>query len=346
MSLVITNPLATKPGSVTIGSKTTPAGMGNAGTLIGGINPSTPSAPKTATPTAAPAAAPAGGSASSGSTYVDPYAGTVFGSTAGYNQAVSDYNSNKDATFGLINNGIGSAASGYGSSIQDYLDAEKQQQNSINNEGVQNELAHEQGTQGILDMVGNGIKSGGVILANDNAGSSSAGEALARAYGTLGRQQQSSVNNQTAQGQAKIDTDQENLTEANATETRHTQEDKVNTINSIVNDATSKIASLNQAASSASLPERLDIDSQIAQIKAQATSALSAYDSELSSGIAANAPASADDNQAAATKLLNAGTAPEQPFDYTTDVPASLSGSGQFASSLPIFIAKKQPATA
>lgn len=346
MSLVISNPLATKGGSVTIGSKSTPAGDGNAGTLIGGINPPTPSAPKAA-PAAAPAQAPAaGGSTGGASTYVDPYAGTVFGSTAGYNQAVSDYNSNKDATFGLINNGISSAATGYGSSIQDYLDQEKQSQNVINNEGVQNELAHEQGTQGILDMVGNGIKSGGVILANDNAGSSSAGEALARAYGTLGRQQQSSVNNQTAQGQAKIDTDQENLTEANATETRHTQEDKVNTINSIVNDATSKIASLNQAASSASLPERLDIDAQIAQIKQQATTALSAYDSDLASGISANAPTTADQNQASATTLLNAGTAPEQPFDYSTDVPTALQGSGQFASSLPIFIAKKQPATA
>lgn len=286
-----------------------------------------------------------GGQPIAKATTVDPYAGTVFGSTAGYNKATADFNASQNSVNNSINDAVGSGASGYNSSILDYLAGRQQQQNTINSSSVQNELAREQGQQGIMDMVGNGIKSGGVVLANSNAGSSSAGEALARAYGTIGRQQSSSVGNQFAQGQSKIAADQNNLTLADATQARHTQEDKTNTINSIVSSARTQLASLNSAAQYASLPQRVDIENKIATIKQQAMDALSQYDSVLSGGIASQGPQSAEDVRASANKLLTAGTGPTNAFDYTTDVPTNLQGTGQFASSLPIFIspsARKQ----
>lgn len=269
----------------------------------------------------------------------DPYAGTVFGSTAGYNKAVADFNDQKNTTLGSINdNLIGGAANSYKGSILDYLDARQGSQNNINSESVQNELARMQGMQGINDFVGNGIKSGGVVLANDNAGSSSAGEALARAYGMLGRQQASSVGNQAAQGQSKIDSEQATLQAGDATQLRHAN-DKTGTITDIVSKATAALDDLNTKAATASIPDRVNIDQHISQIKQQAMAALSAYDQTLTQGIASQAPQGADATRAKASALLTAGTAPENSFNYTTDVPAQLQGSGQFASSLPIFVA-------
>lgn len=262
--------------------------------------------------------------------------------TAAQIQAKTDFATGQGTANGLINSNISGQAGGYQNSILDYLSGLKQQQNTINGESTQNELAREQGHQGVLDMVGNGIKSGGVVLANDNAGSSSAGDALARAYATLGRQQESSVGNQFVQGQNKITTEQTNLDQANSDEVRHASQSKVDTINSIVNDATTKLSSLNQLAMYASIPDRVDIDAQIAEIKQQAMDALSVYDQSLTQGIASNAPASADQTRAQASQLLTAGVAPQNEFSYTADVPAQLQNTGPFASPLPIFTAPKK----
>lgn len=333
------------------------ADQGNTGiTLSGSLGGSTiPVQGSTVTPQPAASVTPNlfgvslvdnSGSDSSPSTYVDPYAGTIFGSTAGYNKAVSDYNATKDSTMASINDAIGTGGNKYNSSILDYLDARKQQQNTIDSSSVQNELAREQGQQGILDMVGNGIKSSGTILANKNSGASSAGDAIAHAYGTLGRQQATSVGNQFAQGQDKIATEQNNLILGDETQKRHSQEDKTSTINEIVNSARSQLSALNQAAMYASLPDRVDIESKIAEIKQQALDALTQYDSVLSSGISGQSPMGADAVRAKANSLLTAGTAPASAFDYTTEFPAQFANTGQFASSLPIFIAPKKQQTA
>lgn len=257
----------------------------------------------------------------------------------------SDFISAKNNALHSITDIIGTNAGDFGGSIQDYLDSRATQQKGINTDATQNELAREQGQQGILDMVGNGIKSGGVTLGNANAGSSSAAEALARAYGTIGRQQASSVGNQFAQGENKVQNEQDALTAADTTEARHVSQSKTDTINSIVNTARSQLAYLNQYAASASLPDRVDIEGQIAQVKQQALDALTKYDGTLSSGVGTQTPQTADQTRAAAQGLLTAGTAPDSQFDYTTDVPTQLQGSGDFASSLPIFLAPKKSTT-
>lgn len=257
-------------------------------------------------------------------------------------QGVADYNRSLTSSNNSISDAINSGASGYKGSILDYLDSRRGQQNTINSDAVQNELARQTGMQGILDMVGNGVRSTGTVLANKNAGSSSAGDAIARAYGTLGRQQASGVGNQFAQGQNKVNTEQSNLSLADTSQQRHSSEDKTNTINTIVNNARSQLASLNQAASYASIPNRVDIESKIAQVKQQAMAALSSYDSSLTQGISGQTPLDSNGVRAQATSLATAGTAPSQPFNYTSEAPAQFQGTGQFASSLPIFIAPKK----
>lgn len=280
-----------------------------------------------------------GGGGSTPQPAPDPWASTPWGSQAAYNSAVADYNSLKGSTFNSITDAITQGGQGFNSALLDYIDSRKIQQNKVNADKVQNELSREQGMQGILDMVGNGIRSGGVILANDNAGSSSAGEALARAYGVLGRQEASKVGNQFAQGENNINTEQGNIVLADTTEKRHAEENKTNIINQIVNSARSQLAALNQDAQYASLPDRVNIENKIAEIKQNALDALAKFDGVLSGGISGQAPISAADTRSKAQALLTAGTAPENSFNYTTDIPAELQGSGQFASSLPIFVA-------
>lgn len=296
------------------------------------------------TTTATGGATSGAGTVLGASTVKDPYAGTVFGSTAGYNQAVSDYNNLQGTTMNAITSGIGQNADSYNSSILDYLDQEKQQQGKVNNDAIQAELARQSGTAGVLDMVGKGIRSGGVILANDNASNSSAGDAIAKAYGQLGQQQQAGVNGQYATDQNNIQQEQGALDASNTTQARHDDENKTAIVNSIVNDATTKLTALNQAAATASLPDRVNIDQQIASVKAQALSALQNYDQTLSSGIAANAPTTTDANRASAAQLLAAGSAPAA--NYTADTPAPLAQTGPFSSDLPIFTLPTKAKTA
>lgn len=286
---------------------------------------------------------PSGSNIAGSSLIADPNAPAPAAASSGSGASTgsADFNSSKNSALGSISDMINTGAGDFGGSIQDYIDGRATQQKSINSDAVNNELAREQGMQGILDMVGNGIKSGGVTLANSNAGSSSAAEALARAYGTTGRQQASSVGNQFAQGQNKIQNEQDALTAADATEARHVGQSKTDTINSIVNSARQQLSYLNQYAASASIPDRVDIENQIAQVKQQALDALSKYDGTLSQGTAAQAPQSGDQVRSSAQGLLTAGVAPASQFDYTTNIPTQLQGTGNFASSLPIFLSKK-----
>lgn len=257
----------------------------------------------------------------------------------GISQAAnSSFTDQKNSTLASIGDAISSNAGDFGGSIQDYVDQRRQQQNSVNQDAVQTELAREQGQQGVLDMVGNGIKSGGVTLANSNAGTSSAGEALARAYGILGRQQSSQVGNQFAQGQNKVNTEEQNLLAGDATEARHVTQSKTDTINNIVNNARSQLANLNYYAASSGVSDRVDIEHQISQVKQQAIDALSKYDSTLATGEAGQPQQTSSGIRSSAQALLTAGTAPENPFNYTTSAPAQFQGTGQFASDLPIFV--------
>lgn len=275
----------------------------------------------------------------------DPYAGTPFGSTAGYNQARADFEATRGNTFNSINDVVGQQAGQYNSSILDYLDSLRGNQQKINNQVIQNELARQQGATGVLDMVGHGIRSGGVVLANKNASSSSAADALARAYGDIGRRQLSGVNNQYLQGQNAINEQQTNLDVANQQQLRHAEENKNNIVNSIVSDATAKLSQLNQAAIDASLPDRIEIEQEKANIRNQALAKLQEFDAVLSQGIANTRQIDRGQARQKANEMATAGVAPENAFNFTTEAPAQFQGTGPFASELPIFTlptAKKQ----
>ena len=238
-------------------------------------------------------------------------------------------------------------AGDYNTKVQDFLDQQRLQQAGVDTQNEQNELSKIYGNRGVLDMVGQGVRSGGVQLANRNAGSSSATEALARAYGILGRTQQTGINNQYQQGLLGVQNAQHALDVGRTAGVRDLTQNAQDTIGNIVQNANQQLSYLNSQLASASLPDQLNIQQQIDNIKAQATAALQPYTDQLNQGVAGISPLAQDQARVKAQQMSVAGTAPDSQFSYTSAIPAQFQNTGPFSSGLPIFVAptgKKQTA--
>lgn len=222
----------------------------------------------------------------------------------------------------------------FGRGIQDWVTGYNKSQSDLDNRGINANMAKQQGMQGIMQTVGQGIKSAGTMLGNRNAGSSSASQAIADAYGKVGQQQASQVGNQYELANNQINLEQQQLSDAAALYNRRIAEDKTSIVNGIVNEAQSKIAALNEAAANASITDRMDIAGEINRIKSQAQSQLQQYDGELGKIKQAQ---TLEQRQAEAQRLAQAGTAPTQQFQYTTQTPGQFQNTGDFASSMPLF---------
>lgn len=309
---------------------------GSGGTVIDGMHYDAAGDPQVNT-NPAPAPAPTNNTGGGGysAPAPDPYA--QWGGRAGYDKLINSFNSQKSDILGLANTKLGAGGTTIGGGIADLLDSLKQGQNKVDTQAMQNELAKNQGTQGVLGMVGRGIKSGGVMLANKNAGDSSGAEAIARAYGTLGRTQLSGVGNQYAQGQSAVDKSQTDLGVARTAGIRHTNEAKTNLVNQVVAETQQSLNALHAAMNGASLGDKINIQNEIDAVRNNAVAQLQQYDQTLQSGLSGINPSSAEDRRKQAQALATAGTAPENAFNYQTQAPAQFQNSGPFASALPLF---------
>lgn len=250
-------------------------------------------------------------------------------------QAARDsFNSGRDVLNSSVNQSISDRAMAFGRGIQDWVTGYNKSQSDLDNRGINANMAKQQGMQGIMQTVGQGIKSAGTMLGNRNAGSSSASQAIADAYGKVGQQQASQVGNQYELANNQINLEQQQLSDAAALYNRRIAEDKTSIVNGIVNEAQSKIAALNEAAANASITDRMDIAGEINRIKSQAQSQLQQYDGELGKIKQAQ---TLEQRQAEAQRLAQAGTAPTQQFQYTTQTPGQFQNTGDFASSMPLF---------
>lgn len=264
------------------------------------------------------------------------------GAAGGSAGLLNDFMTQKQGALDTAGNQTASGGAALGSSIQDLIALLSGGQRNIDANTVNNDLAKTQGTQSILDMVGNGVRSGGVMLNNKNAGDSSATEALANAYGLLGQQQLSKVGNQYEQGANKISADQFNQDQQASEGARHITENKASLINGIVSTAQNSLTMLNAALAGANLPDRIDIQKEIDTVKQNALQQLQQYDTQLSSGVAGITPISTNDALAKASQLAQAGTASPDTFNYSTTAPAQFQDSGPFSSSLPLFTLGKK----
>lgn len=263
------------------------------------------------------------------------------GPTAAQIAAQNQIGNLQTADMNGINSSIGANAGDLNDLLRGsngFITSDTAAQNTINANAVQNELAKDQGYQGVNDMVHNGIQGGGVQIDDAGGGTSSAAGQLAQDYGIVGRQAASQVGNQYAQGQNSINNQQTALGLSETGQQVDYTKSKNDAINSIVNSATSTLQYLDLMAQNAGVTDLPNIINQIATVKAQATAALSAYDGDLSANTPA--PTSQADNQAKAQGLFASGTAPQSAFNFTTTAPATLAP-GPSPSSLPIFLAPK-----
>jgi len=257
-------------------------------------------------------------------------------------QRLADGTALFNTQLGVVDSSTGLAATNSSgdlkNSILDYIDSLKVNQTGRNNQTVQNYLAKQQGAQGVQDMVGQGIRSGGVQLNNGNAGDSSAAGAIANAYGQLGRSQLSSVGNQFAQAQNTVQQGADADQVALAAKLRDLPQAQSDIVNSIVSDAQQKLGAIDQQMAYMSLPDRVDMEAQKQQITNDVLGKLQGFDQILSSG--GNQALVAQDQGTSIQKagqLFTAGTAPDNAFNFNTNVPTALQGTGAQPGALPIY---------
>lgn len=327
-------------------SITSPLTLANAQSTYQGFKAPSVYTPKPASPGITPGNTPLPGSVVSAPAPAPAYNAAAAAASAAAAkaaaQARSDYDSAKNNAYGSINDVIGDTGNKLNSSVLDYIDSLRSGQRGIDRAAQQNEMSRESGRLGVLDLVGTGIRSGGVMLNNKGATNSSAGEALGKAYSEIGRKELSKVGNQYELGNQDIANQQQDLTDQTTQFQRHFGEQKQSAVNTIVQDASSKLAALNAAAQNASLADRINIEAEKARIRNDALSKLSTYDNVLSNGVSSVTAATTDQNRAAAKSALLAGTAPENAFNYTTNIPAQFQNTGPFASPLQVFSAPKR----
>lgn len=280
------------------------------------------------------------GSGGGGQVSADPYA--AYGGTDAYNSLVSGFDSQKQNIFGTALDAANALKPGYGQSIMDTIHSLTTGQQGIDRKSIQNEASKIQGGRDILDMVGRGVRSGGVTLAGRNAGNSSAAQAIANAYGQLGQRQLSQVGNQYAANQGDIGVAQgeQDYAVNNAPSKFHAA--LIGNVNSIVADARDKFGQLDAAMASASLPDRIAIEQEKEAVRQQVLDVLGKYDQQLKEGVSGIHAAGADDIRAKANAQLSAGQADPNLFNYSTQAPAQFQNTGPSASELPIYTYKNK----
>lgn len=265
----------------------------------------------------------------------DPYA--QWGGQTAYNNLLSGYNTQEQNIYGSAKDNISNYGIGYKNNILDFIEGLKTQQRTIDNRGKQAELAKMQGTSGIRDMVGRGIRSGQTMLSNRNASNSSASEAIARAYGDIGNRQLADVGQQYGQEQNAIGELQQQFGTMRASGLRKFDTEKQQTINSVVLDARNKLAALESEMQEASLPEQINIEAARERVRSEALAQLQGLDQQLATDSAAVNPMDIATRRAQAAGLAAEGTPVENPFSFTSQLPIQLQGTGAPAGNLPLF---------
>lgn len=246
-----------------------------------------------------------------------------------------------------VNAGRGEVFTGAGEAAGEYLrqqqlEADKfGRQYKLNMQGLNNKYTDAEAGKmsaysGIMDMINRGVTSAGTMLANKNASSSSAADAIARAYAMLGQRE--------AQGVAQdYTTDIRDLgLELGALKaSKDTFEQGVNTgveskVAEIVGDARNKLISLNEIYADAGLSDRLQVEQLKEEIRGNANKALEGLLGYAQNTYKGVNPYTQQQRIGAANKLRESGGLGTA-YDYTTQAPMGMASSNVNASSLPLY---------
>lgn len=278
--------------------------------------------------------APSGGGGGGGGSTYDAEAAARAAEQA---RLQAGFDKQKSNIFGTAREAAGIGGNKLGGSIRGFLNDLRTNQQGVDNSYIQSALAKKQGYNSILDMVGRGIKSGGVMLANRNAGDSSGAQAIAEAYGDIGRREMSGVNNEFSQKERENQQAEEALMRQRQAGIADIRDEKSNIINNIAMDARGKLAELDAAMVDADLPTRIAIDQERNKIKAEVTKLLAKYDAQLSQGAAGIKGMTPEQRRAEAYRLANEGVAAEDSFNFSDTVQSNFSGGQAEPNGLPLY---------
>lgn len=268
--------------------------------------------------------------------YVDPYA--RWGGRAAYDSEINKFNTQKAGILDSAGAAGSAGASAMREGIYDFSQNYARAMGGINDKAVTADLAKMTGGRDILGMVGRGIKSSGTMLANKNASNSSAGAAIAEAYGDIGQREMNKVGNAYAEDQREIVSAQDQLALDAAAYQAKIGRQKEDTLAKIVNESKVQLAALDAAMAGASMPQRIQIAQEMEAVKQRATGELSKYDSLLQQELGKSKRISSQDQQAQAAERSTAGyDLGEGAYDYSTQAPVQFQNTGPYSSNLPLF---------
>lgn len=265
---------------------------------------------------------------------VDPYA--KWGGKAGYDGMQAGW----DQTLGSINNQADfdtrSYASKYGLSINELVNQGQVGQSAIDTSRINNFANQQLGQKQVNNMVGSGIQSGGVLLANRNAGDSSATEAIAKAYGVLGNREMMNINNQFEAGQRDINQAQVEFDAQQALGLNRLKVESADEADRIVTQARDDIAALRAEQQKVDFPTQVDIEAEIAAIQGRTIASLKVLDNRLVTEMGAIKGIDNTTAQSKAMSNINAGNVPQNQFNYNTSPEVKMPGASP-PSTLPIY---------
>lgn len=255
--------------------------------------------------------------------------------------ARNSFNQGRSNILSDIQNSAGNYLQTGRNNILDFLDSIKSGQQGLDIRRANAVLGQRNAAKGIMDMVGQGIRSFGVNLANRNAGDSSAALAGAQAYGRMGNQQMQGVNQDLGMENANIDVAQQGLNTSRESGRRKLETEKAQTINNLTNYAQQQFATLNAQAEGAGIMDRIAIEQEKENVKNQLIQQLAELDAKLGEANTVN-PMDQMAIQNKAQELSQLGQGGTQ-FDFTNTTPTQLQTGAQLGQ-LPIFSNRRKRA--
>lgn len=226
----------------------------------------------------------------------------------------------------------------YQKNIQDFLNNTTDQQSAIDQGKVSNALNLRRTMAQIVQGVRNGLRSGGVMLANANATDSGASDALARAWATVGNTQTQSAQGQAGQQNEALDTQQGQLKRYEDQTLGNLDTFKSTEVNRARADLLNKLQLLDTTAQGEGVPGGTVDMGIVDRVISDAVARLSSIDQQRS-----NVPTamSAQDILAKALNLDQLGAA-ASPFSVSSPTVTGPAGNaGATLGNLPIFVKSK-----
>lgn len=217
-------------------------------------------------------------------------------------------------------------------------------QEDINTGRVNNALNLRRTVGNIGAGIRQGLRSGGVTLANMNASDSGAADAMARAYGEIGNQQFGDASNEAALKAGEIDTSQTRLGREREEGERRLGMYVPQETGRIRNNLFTELTNLSNTASEQGVGGAIDMGI-VERVIADAVAALSGVDARRTQKLAGAVGLTAEEINARAAANEAAGMTGTSPFgipEAGTPVGQAGGGVGAPISQLPVFVRRRQ----